>query len=91
MEMQELFNEGARLDGRGPDEHDNEAPSASSRQHQAHTGCQDGAVADEWQTRNLPTSLYKVLRNLCRIWYSNGDSLHARLWCGVHPLLVPAI
>ena len=53
--------------------------------------CQDGAVDNRWQSRDLTTSLLKALSKSCRVGYSDHNALYARLWRSANFMLVPAI
>ena len=88
--MEELLQEGTWPDG-SPEERENLARLAPECHSQPPDACQDGAVDDKWQARNLTTLLFKALRKYCRLGYSDNNSLYARLWRNVNPMLVPAV
>ena len=65
--MEVLLEEGTGPDGCSPEERENRARVAPKSHPQAPDACQDGAVDDEWQAKNLKTSLCKALRKSCRL------------------------
>ena len=91
LEMEVLLQDGPWPDGFSPEEQENLARLAPKCHSQPPDACQDGAVDDKWQARNLTTSLSKALRRSCQLGYSDRNSLYARLWQDANPMLVPAI
>ena len=87
--MEVLLQEGTWPDGFSPEERENLACLAPKCHPRAPDACQDGAVDDKWQARNLTTLLSKTLRRPCRLGYS--DPMYARQWQDANPMLVPAI
>ena len=49
-----------------------------------------GAEDDKWQARNLTSSLSRALRRSCRLGYSDANSLYAKLWRDVNPMILPS-
>ena len=90
LEMEVLLQDRKWPDGFSPEERENLARLAPQCHSQPPDACQDGAVDDKWQTRNL-TSLSKALRKSCQLGYSDHNPLYARLWWDANPKLVPAI
>ena len=86
-----MLQEGTWPDGFSPEERENLARLDPKGLSQPTDACQDGAVDDKWQARNLTTSLSKALRKSCRLGYSDHNSLYAKLWQDTNPMLVPAI
>ena len=91
LEMEVLLQDRKWPDGFSPEERENLARLAPKCHSQPPDACQDGAVSDKWQARNLTTSLSKALRKSCRLGYSDHNSLYARLGRDANPMLVPAI
>ena len=91
LEMEVLLQDGKWPDEISPEEHENLARLAPKCHSQLPDACQDGALGDKWQARNLTTSLSKASRKPCRLGYSDHNSLYARLWQDANPMLVPAI
>ena len=91
LEMEVLLQDGKWPDEFSPEERENLARVAPKCHSQRPDACQDGAVGDKWQARNLTTSLSKALKKSCRLGYSDHNSLYARLWQDANPMLVPAI
>ena len=64
-------------------------PSSSSKDD--YVAMWIGPPDEKWQARNLTTSLSRALKCRCRLGYSNGNSLYAKLWREVNPMLLPNI
>ena len=91
LEMEVLLQDGTWPDGFSPEDRENLARLAPKCHSQSPNACQNGAVDDKWQAKNLMTSLSKALRKSCQLGYSDHKFLYARLWRDTNPMLVPAI
>ena len=84
-EWEELLKEGTWPDGLTP-EHLENLQKLGRDEMKSQTGASlDGPPDEKWQARNLTTSLSRALKSRCRLGYSNGNSLYAKLWREVNP------
>ena len=65
------------------------AASMAGRQPAAAAANGQGAEDDKWQARNLTSSLSRALRRSFRLGYSDANSLYAKLWRDVNPMMLP--
>ena len=91
QEWEELLKEGTWPDGMTP-EHRENMQMLGRDQMGSQTGPSSDSPPDEkWQARNLTASLSRALKRSCRLGYSNDNSLYAKLWREVNPMLLPSV